>query len=209
VLSPPHPSRFSDTLLGLKYNLLTNYTSFVAIDQKVRNVGGKQEVVEQALPMPEGVSDYAVGGGAASGFAGAGKAMRSVTRAYACQTVVECDETKAIPPSPPRRAGSVKVGKVEVSGGMSQKTVKQALEKNLAELGIAYATMLSGQPGLRGKVVVEFSLDPAGSLRGVKVVRNELTPEVEAAVLAYLNKQSIANATAAAVIVTVTFNFTP
>jgi len=41
------------TALGLKYSLLTQYTSFVAIDKKVRNVGGKQETVEQVLPLPQ------------------------------------------------------------------------------------------------------------------------------------------------------------
>ena len=50
------------TGLGLKYNLLTNYTSFVAIDSMVRNKSGKSTTVKQPLPMPEKVSDYAVGG---------------------------------------------------------------------------------------------------------------------------------------------------
>jgi hypothetical protein len=52
------------TNLGLTYNLLTQYTSFIAIDSLVRNQGGDQTTVKQALPLPEGVSDLAVGGGA-------------------------------------------------------------------------------------------------------------------------------------------------
>jgi Ca-activated chloride channel family protein len=51
------------TRLGLAYNLLTAYTSFVAVDTQVRNVGGHNTTVTQPLPMPEGVSDAAVGGG--------------------------------------------------------------------------------------------------------------------------------------------------
>ena len=47
--------------LGLKYNLMTNYTSFVAIDEVVVNKDGKLTTVQQPIPMPEGVSDYAVG----------------------------------------------------------------------------------------------------------------------------------------------------
>jgi len=50
------------TELGLKYSLLTAYTSFVAIDSQVRNKGGDLTTVNQPLPLPEGVSDYAVGG---------------------------------------------------------------------------------------------------------------------------------------------------
>jgi Ca-activated chloride channel family protein len=50
------------TNLGLTYNLLTAYTSFVAIDSEVRNQGGDQATVKQLLPLPDGVSDLAVGG---------------------------------------------------------------------------------------------------------------------------------------------------
>jgi len=50
------------TNLGLTYNLLTDYTSFVAIDTVVRTTDGKVETVTQPLPLPQGVSDLAVGG---------------------------------------------------------------------------------------------------------------------------------------------------
>ncbi len=50
------------TGLGLKYNLLTAYTSFIAVDSLVRNKDGQSTTVNQPLPLPEGVSDYAVGG---------------------------------------------------------------------------------------------------------------------------------------------------
>lgn len=49
------------TELGLRYNLLTQYTSFIAIDSEVRNQGGQQTTVIQPLPLPQGVSDMAVG----------------------------------------------------------------------------------------------------------------------------------------------------
>lgn len=48
------------TELGLKYNLLTAYTSFVAVDTEVRNQGGQQNTVNQPLPLPKGVSNLAV-----------------------------------------------------------------------------------------------------------------------------------------------------
>jgi Ca-activated chloride channel homolog len=49
------------TSLGLKYNLLTQYTSFIAVREKVTNPGGSADNVEQPLPLPVGVSDLAVG----------------------------------------------------------------------------------------------------------------------------------------------------
>jgi len=49
------------TRLGLAHNLLTDYTSFIAVDHVVRNPGGNATPVEQPLPLPQGVSNLAVG----------------------------------------------------------------------------------------------------------------------------------------------------
>jgi len=46
--------------IGLKYHLLTNYTSFVAIDSVI-NRQKQVASVTQALPLPQGVSDAAMG----------------------------------------------------------------------------------------------------------------------------------------------------
>ncbi|MBW1808803.1 MAG: VWA domain-containing protein [Deltaproteobacteria bacterium] len=51
------------TELGLKYNLMTKFTSFVAVDTEVRADGTKSTTVRQAVPMPKGVSDSALGSG--------------------------------------------------------------------------------------------------------------------------------------------------
>jgi Ca-activated chloride channel family protein len=47
--------------LGLTYNLLTAYTSFIAVHEVIRNATGQGQDVKQPLPLPEGVSDLAVG----------------------------------------------------------------------------------------------------------------------------------------------------
>jgi Ca-activated chloride channel homolog len=49
------------TSLGLKYNLLTQYTSFIAVRETVSNAQGPAQDVDQPLPLPLGVSDLAVG----------------------------------------------------------------------------------------------------------------------------------------------------
>lgn len=51
------------TELGLKYNLLTRYTSFIAVREVVTNPTGSAQDVNQALPLPLRVSNMAVGGG--------------------------------------------------------------------------------------------------------------------------------------------------
>ena len=51
------------TALGIKYSLLTQYTSFIAVDKVARNADpGNQQGVDQPSPLPEGVSNLAVGG---------------------------------------------------------------------------------------------------------------------------------------------------
>ena len=56
-----NPLKEEITALGLKYSLLTEYTSFIAIDSIITNKGGKQETINQALPLPQGVSNNAIG----------------------------------------------------------------------------------------------------------------------------------------------------
>ena len=51
------------TQLGLKYSMMTPYTSFVAVMEEVRNPDGAGRDVDQPLPLPQGVSDLSVGGG--------------------------------------------------------------------------------------------------------------------------------------------------
>jgi Ca-activated chloride channel family protein len=50
------------TSLGLMYNLMTEYTAFVAVDKLIRETG-EVVTVKQPLPLPQGVSDLAVGYG--------------------------------------------------------------------------------------------------------------------------------------------------
>jgi Ca-activated chloride channel family protein len=54
-------TRETITELGLAYSLLTQYTSFVAVDETVRNTTGDAADVKQPLPLPQGVGNLAVG----------------------------------------------------------------------------------------------------------------------------------------------------
>lgn len=50
------------TSLGLTYNLLTDYTSFIAVNDVIVNPEGNSQDVDQPLPLPLHVSNLAVGG---------------------------------------------------------------------------------------------------------------------------------------------------
>lgn len=51
------------TQLGLEYNMVTPYTSFIAVSEIIRNTEGDGADVDQPLPLPQRVSGLAVGGG--------------------------------------------------------------------------------------------------------------------------------------------------
>jgi Ca-activated chloride channel homolog len=53
-------TRLAVTELGLNYELLTRYTSFIAVHDVVRNPNGQAKDVDQPLPLPQGVEDSAV-----------------------------------------------------------------------------------------------------------------------------------------------------
>ncbi len=55
------------TSLGLKYSLLTQYTSFIAVLEQLRNPLGPAQDVKQPQPLPLGVGDLAVGQGTEAG----------------------------------------------------------------------------------------------------------------------------------------------
>jgi Ca-activated chloride channel family protein len=52
------------TTLGLTYELLTEFTSFVGVDETPREVLAQAKQVNQPLPLPQGVNNNAVGGNA-------------------------------------------------------------------------------------------------------------------------------------------------
>jgi len=60
-VAPDSATQREITDLGLKYSLLTDYTSFIAVDKIVRNPGGQQAGVDQPQPLPAGVSELALG----------------------------------------------------------------------------------------------------------------------------------------------------
>ncbi len=50
------------TAMGLKYSMVTPYTSFIAAAEKIRNEDSNGTDVKQPLPLPSRVSNFAVGG---------------------------------------------------------------------------------------------------------------------------------------------------
>lgn len=70
--------------LGLKYALLTRFTSFVAVHELVRNPKASAQDVAQPLPLPKGVSNLAIGPVCAVGAQNVPEPELYVTLALVC-----------------------------------------------------------------------------------------------------------------------------
>jgi Ca-activated chloride channel family protein len=140
------------TKLGLKYNLLTAYTSFVAIDSEIRNAGGQQTSVNQPLPLPQGVSEYAVGTSVL------GYALPFVSKSESRLNVLPEEETAEQP-----EAFVIVETMPEFPGG------KKALEKYFAD-NLKYPEVAKNA-GISGSVVVSFVVEDDGSLSDIKIIK--------------------------------------
>jgi Ca-activated chloride channel family protein len=153
------------TELGLSYNLLTAYTSFVAIDSEIRNKDGKPTAVKQPLPLPEDVSDYAVGGNMMRMALAAPNPAEGELHHY------ESTPTKAVRE---REIDSKDKGKEKilfgvddvtiVSGPLSKTEVASALQKHLPEIQVCY-----GKAKLQEKLVINLEIGPDGKVRTIKI----------------------------------------
>jgi len=155
--------------LGLKYNLLTSYTSFIAIDNDIRNKNGNSTTVNQPLPLPEGVSDMAVSGVVvtALGISRDKKSLGYATQQQENLTVSSYEvsklESKDIETEDSENTFILVESMPEFTGG--QKALDAFLVSNLRYPKSAK------DAGITGKVYVGFLIDKAGNVTNVKVLR--------------------------------------
>ena len=150
------------TNLGLSYNLLTAYTSFVAVDNQVRNQSGRPATVKQPLPLPPGVSDYAVGGTKLSQAPASFKARKEAPADFADKPLQE-ERWKN------RGKGKISLGEVNVSEGLSKEAVLKVIRKKMVEL--KYSTA-ENEPG--GELVLRLTINPQGKVKDVQIVSSSL-----------------------------------
>jgi Ca-activated chloride channel family protein len=183
------------TNLGLNYNLLTKYTSFVAIDSEVRvKPGDTAQTVHQPLPLPDGVSNYALGGAVPQ------SSMKMSRESFVDEEVDMAirptsspgSRVKALVPPPPppppvkdmkktenrpelkaQSGATVKIGGIISSGGLPSDAIRSAFEKNLPAFKSAYEQALK-QGAFSGKLGLEIKVDAAGKVVSVKVFSDEL-----------------------------------
>jgi len=138
------------TRLGLKYNLMTNYTSFIAIDEQFKvDKDGKRVTVKQPVPLPEGVSDFAVGYDAGAPGGTSSFKIRGASSMTVVESPMESNEVFTIVEEMPSFNGDVNT----------------YLAQNIKYPVVAQ------ENGIQGRVIAQFDVNEDGSISNIQIVR--------------------------------------
>ncbi len=145
--------------LGLKYNLLTSYTSFIAIDNDIRNKEGNSTTVNQPLPLPEDVSDYAVGNSMT--LKSVAPMLEKKSENYSGDAEMTVPEDKRADDAKP--VLTIVEEMPEFVGGQKAKEAFFVSNLNYPKK--------ARENGISGTVYVSFTIDEKGNVTNVKVLR--------------------------------------
>jgi len=180
--------------LGLQHRLMTQFTSFVAVEERVVTEGGSAKRIEVPVEMPEGVSYQGVFGtpvpfplgmsGVAGGIAGgvAGGVVGGVLGAVA--------------PAPKGRSAPIGVG-----GNVQESKLIRKTEPVYPEL--------AKKAGLSAEVILEASVNEKGDVSAARVLRGHplLNDAAVAAVKQWKYSPTLLNGNPVPVVVTATVVF--
>jgi len=167
------------TALGLKYSLMTAYTSFVAVD-KVKRADGQVVTVKQPLPLPEGVSDLAVGGRgqmirkAKTGPWGGASYQMALEAAPASPATLPPPGKKTGATAVPGAKVIIKIQVARIQGNLEKAKVQQALEAKGPQLTKCLEAAIKSGSKLPPEIILSFTIGPDGQVTGEKVVQTAL-----------------------------------
>jgi Ca-activated chloride channel homolog len=187
------------TQLGLEYQLMTQYTSFVAVEERIANENGKSKTIQVPVEMPEGLryegifgipdqpAMKGVAGGVSGGVSGGvmGGFLSSVAQAPP-------------PPPPPVRREPIRIG-----GNLQESKLIRKVDPVYPEL--------AKQAKVSGTVSLELNVDENGNVSNARVLNGHVLLNQMAidAVKQWKYSPTLLNGTPIPVIATanVAFNF--
>ncbi len=152
------------TSLGLTYNLLTEFTSFLAIDSERRNNDANIVTVKQPLPLPQGVTGYALARSAGSGHKLVRPASYQSTEALDASQVKSTFEKESL---------HISVGHIVPTKGADSLAVKYFLNKHLKDMEQCLKKDLSGSQ--KKKIVLLLVIEADGTCTQAKIIHHTLT----------------------------------
>ena len=163
------------TALGLKYSLMTQYTSFVAVD-KVKRADGTFVTVKQPLPLPQGVSELAIGEGQPYPAMAPGAGKSSSRLMYSMSPMASSKEIAPKPKAGPDGGLTGKTGEAkqravtlavtDVKGKIDQAALSQALEAELRKFEACCQEAAARGVKLPQEIVLQFTVGPEGRVTG-------------------------------------------
>lgn len=189
------------TRLGLKYNLLTAYTSFIAVDTQKRDPAGQAVTVKQPLPLPRGVSSYALGRSLGSPQILRSKAAEPPAAGFGRRLPLaeekasdEIDQRQTLPDKEKtrtdrdaREALAVSLGKTKVTGGLIDEDVRTVLKQHLRRIDQCWRqAVIMRTPE---ELVIRLVIDASGRVAKAEIENDSLLPlPFRHCLLAYLKQ---------------------
>ncbi len=159
------------TKLAIEHRVMTQYTSFVAVEQKQeKQKNGTLKTVQVPLELPLGVEESALsegsiglgntgligrggGGGTGSGYGrgtGAGFGGRGT------------------------RVPTVRQAKAEVQGSLDKDIIRRIVRAHINEVRYCYNQALAKNPNAKGRVSVQFTIDAAGKITTAQIAESTM-----------------------------------
>ena len=153
------------TQLGLSYNLLTEYTSFIAVDNQVRVENGQTVTVKQPLPLPKGVSNYAVGENGLAVKSQMTPAPGVLGRHLVMKECLGKDEESDLAVENEVKKRSISLKDIKISGGISEKEVRKVVDVKMADI----KACLAASPEMLKNIKIVLKIDAQGRVVSLEI----------------------------------------
>jgi Ca-activated chloride channel family protein len=186
------------TDLGLRYGLVTPYTSFVAVDVAGPSAGVSHRVHDGSTrgSGPLGVAGIGSAASSFGGLSGTGYGMGAPApaRQGVFDMLVQAEGRAPAAPSPSaapepvtERAPSARV---EVgSGDLDRDSLRAVFTRNAGSVRAVYERALRANPAAHGTIVLSLTIAPDGHVEDVTITRDDLhQPELIAGILAAIRR---------------------
>ena len=156
------------TDLALKHRVMTEYTSFVAVEtRKEKQPDGTLKTVEVPLELPQGVENSAYGdayGGL--GLVGTGRGGGGTGSGYGRGSGAGFGGRGT-------RVPTVRQAKADIMGSLDKDLIRRVVRSHINEVRYCYNQVLARDPNAKGRVSIKFQIDTKGKV--VAAIVNEST----------------------------------
>jgi Ca-activated chloride channel family protein len=178
------------TELALRHRVMTQYTSFVAVDeQEVTNPDGTTRTLQVPVELPRGVEHEAWGalvgteigesfgvgglGLIGKGKGGGGTAHGGIATGTGTGSGYGRGSGAGLG-GRGKRVPTVRTGKAEVMGSIDKDVIRRVVRRHLAQVRACWEQTLTIDPSLSGRVVLEMVIDEKGRVISATLVENPI-----------------------------------